>query len=69
MKKQIVLIAILCYAAFAQAQEIFAGTGTVPGPVWRYDAGRLFWPALGMGAQGRRRRAFVIQDGQAAIRF
>ena len=34
-------------------REFFAGTGTVPGPVWRYDAGGLFWPALGMGAQGR----------------
>ena len=54
---------------FGKEAGIFAGTGTVPGPVWRYDAGRLFWPALGMGAQGRRRRAFVIQDGQAAIRF
>ena len=35
MKKQNVLIAILCYAAFAQAQEVFVTADFVSSYIWR----------------------------------
>ena len=38
MKKQIVLIAILCYAAFAQAQEVFVTADFVSSYIWRGTA-------------------------------
>ena len=54
MKKQIVLIAILCYAAFAQAQEVFITADFVSSYIWRgMDSGNAsVQPSLGLNWKG-----------------
>ena len=49
MKKQIVLIAILCCTAFAQAQEVFVNADFVSSYIWRgIDSGNAcIQPTLG----------------------
>ena len=54
MKKQIVLIAILCCTAFAQAQEVFVNADFVSSYIWRgIDSGNAcIQPTLGLNWKG-----------------
>ena len=54
MKKHIVLIAILFYAAFAQAQEVFVTADFVSSYIWRgMDSGNAsVQPSLGLNWKG-----------------
>ena len=54
MKKQIILIAILCCTAFAQAQEIFVNADFVSSYIWRgIDSGNAcIQPTLGLNWKG-----------------
>ena len=54
MKKQIVLIAILCCTAFAQAQEVFVNADFVSSYIWRgIDSGNAcIQPTLGFNWKG-----------------
>ena len=54
MKKQIVLITILCCTAFAQAQEVFVNADFVSSYIWRgIDSGNAcIQPTLGFNWKG-----------------